>query len=471
MLYEASRAISDPKQYLNRYQLLIIPILFSASIFVFRADDFVRTLNFLFLMVSIPGYIILTANPKFFQKYSTLELFSMLGVITMTENIFAPIKSWLKSVTGNKLDGRLSGVLIKVAFALAITLPAFIIILTILASGDQIFSHYTNDILNSIWTNLFNIPDFFKLAFSTICAFIIWIYLAGIVSKKNTLVAQSSEIVNRTFHELIIPSIFIYAINLIYLGFIIVQFGYLFGGENFTRQYNIVFSEYAIKGFWEMLTVIVINYFVLYFLQTKFSLKAMAAKLMLIPAYVFTIFASIVMVISSLNRIMVYINGYGYTRDRLTPLSFLIFVTAVLILLFTSIFLADSARKKVIKVGTFVIATLFLMAFSIFNMDSFIVRNDIGRKNPDYKYMFEETGLEGKLELFNYRGGNCDCDLSTEQFDILMRKAVYLGRLGYPNSWQGTNIPEMLIRTKYIETYKVEPEKGKDYYGELYGSL
>jgi hypothetical protein len=256
--------------------------------------------------------------------------------------------------------------------------------------------------------------------------------------------------INKKFQDVIIPGFLVYSLNIIYLGFVIVQFGYLFGGESYTKQYGVVFSEYAIKGFWEMFTVIIINFVVLYFVQTKFSLKENMNKIFLIPAYIFTALASIVMVISSYSRIMVYVSGYGFTRDRLTPLLFLVFAMMMLIMFLINNFVSDDNRKKFLKLATVAIVLSFMSGFTFFSMDKFIVDENL-KSHPSvtYEYLIGNTNAEGKISLLDYRASGKVSSYDQLDFDNALRGSISLKKL----DWQSNNVPNMLMENKYREVY------------------
>jgi hypothetical protein len=201
-----------------------------------------------------------------------------------------------------------------------------------------------------------------------------------------------------------------------------------------------------------MFTVIIINFVVLYFVQTKFSLKDNLSKVFLIPAYIFTALASIVMVISSYSRIMVYVNGYGFTRDRLTPLLFLVFAMMMLIMFLINNFISDENRKKFLKMATFIIVMAFMSGFTFFSMDKFIVEENL-RNHPTvtYEYLIGNTNSEGKISLLEHKAAGKIPDKEEVAFNNTIRGAISIKKV----DWQSNNIPNMLMQNKYNELYPV----------------
>ncbi|HEC64500.1 MAG TPA: DUF4173 domain-containing protein [bacterium] len=407
ILYEIGKALFAEENKLNPYHLLLIPILFFSAGYAARADEFVLGWNTFALVFLVPAYAIFSASPNFLRRFSGLEFFE-----GMVKSIAAPFDS-LGAVLGrtfrfgkHSLNGK---ILLKVILGLVITIPVFSIVLSLLTSSDAIFANALDGIVE-----LF-IPDTFgelvgKILLASFLSGLMWFVLSGQIESK--LLKESNfkiKFLDNISLDMIIPAILVYALDIIYLLFTIVQFGYLFGGEEFVKNNDVIYSEYAVNGFWEMITVVLINFMVLYFVQTRFSLKSLTAKLILVPAYVFTVFSSVVMLISSHSKLTLYESQYGFTKDRLIPHVFMIFVLAILLLSLLNLSFKDTIRRKVINIGTMVITVIFLMGLNLFSMETFIVKKNVEKFQTeesvvdlDVKYL-TELGTEGFVESRKYK--------------------------------------------------------------------
>ena len=308
-----------------------------------------------------------------------------------------------------KKNKKSSKTALKIFIALIISLPLFIIVLCLLYFADKIFAQFIDRIVSNLDINVSIYTSILALILSSI----LWFYLSGfIASKFLDKIAFNFKLIDRIFNDNLIPAIIVNLLNVIYIIFSTIQFGYLLGGEEYVKKQGIVYSEYAIKGFWEMIFVVLINFCVLYFLQTRFSLKSIISKLILIPSYLITITASGIMVYSSHIRLTVYEDGYGFSRNRLIPHTFLIFIVVVLLLLFINLFLKDEKRRKFINISVTLAIVFYFIGFCSFNMEAFIVKKNIEKYNQeeskvelDIRYLVQDLSLEGMKTLLEQKDG------------------------------------------------------------------
>lgn len=448
--FEIVRYFTNRDNYFNIYQFLTIPILFSIWTFFFRSDEFILTLNFLFLLFIFPAYIIGSINKRYFQRFSVFEYALISKLTSLYSNSMSGIYEILDRIIGRTS----SNVVKRVFFAILVTLPIFTFVLVILASGDRIFANLAGEFLSNTVINAFDIPNIVKFTLAFLFSLLIWSFLKGFISNSEKVINSinpESKIV-KVMDDIIFPTILVGSLNIIYLFFVFVQFGYLFGGEDFARANDVVFSEYAINGFWEMLTVIIINFIILHTFVTRFSIQKVLSKALLLPTYVFTIFSSFVMIISSFSRIMLYVEGYGYSRDRLIPLSFLFLVLTLFAFLLIVVFINDNVREKILNVGTILIGIIFLMIFSSFSMDGFIVSNNIKMdRELDYRYLINELSSEGHIQLLESIDEISNMNRAErKQVEEVLIDHIYYTHEHTPGEWQSWNSAEL----KLIEMVK-----------------
>lgn len=405
-LFEVIKWVYLEDYRLNKFHLFIIPILFFASVFVFRVNMFVLFLAGFMYWLNVIPYLFLSTVPNFLQRVSDMEILKMFGrLIISFGNIFNIPQS------SKKMEGELVK---KIIIAFAVTIPMITIVTLLLASADKIFSDMIKNISDVIIPDI-SLVNVFSFILALIISYLGISYVLGLIRYSNLKIVRTiNDFKNHT--DLIIPSILTYSLNIIYLLFVYVQFKYLFGGHEYAASADIVYSEYAIKGFWEMIVVCMINFGILYFLIGKFSLTSKKAKGLMIPSYLLTVFSSLVMVYSSHARLALYESGYGFSVDRLIPHSFLVFIIMILGLLTATLAFKDNFRTKILILGTFMITNIFIAGFTIFPMEKFIVRQNINRANHgkelDEKYLIMDLGLEGFNEVLSQiEKGNLEKEL------------------------------------------------------------
>ncbi len=172
-------------------------------------------------------------------------------------------------------------------------------------------------------------------------------------------------------------SIVLGLINLLFLGFVIVQIPYLFGGMDLVQNTpDFKLAEYARRGFGELVTVAALVLPILlvsHWLLQKDS--PVNEKIYRVLAG-FNIALLFVIMISATQRLLLLTGnlGYGLTTIRLYPMVFMIWLA--LVFLWFSLTILRGAREQfawgALWSAFFVVGTLH-----IFNPDDFIVRTNI----------------------------------------------------------------------------------------------
>ena len=212
-------------------------------------------------------------------------------------------------------------------------------------------------------------------------------------------------------------------LNLVYLVFCFTQIKVLF-----TEQ-NIKYSEFARKGFFQLMIVSLINIVMILKANNK-NLRENEKqdkykKKMCIVMVIFTL----VIIISAFARMTLYQQNYGYTRLRV--LVDLTLITEIILLIPTVIYILEN-KINLIKTYFVIIVTMYCIV-NFVNIDKFIVKNNINRYketgNIDLNYLIEMNNtdlVEQLLELDNtefkyseklYSQSNIDKQLIKEKIE------------------------------------------------------
>jgi hypothetical protein len=158
--------------------------------------------------------------------------------------------------------------------------------------------------------------------------------------------------------------------------FMLIQAAYLFGGLDTLARTGMTYSEYARRGFFELLAVAFLALCLLWLLalltrrDTRRTRNAFNTACVLLTTLVLGLLAS------AFQRMMLYQAAYGFTHLRLYTLSFMVWLALVL-LLFVAALLGD--RPRLFTIGTFVSALVYLAALNLANPDALIVRENVAR--------------------------------------------------------------------------------------------
>ena len=215
-------------------------------------------------------------------------------------------------------------------------------------------------------------------------------------------------------------------LNLVYLVFCFTQIKVLF-----TEQ-NIKYSEFARKGFFQLMIVSLINIVMILKANNKnlreTEKQEKYKKTMCIVMVIFTL----VIIISAFARMTLYQQNYGYTRLRV--LVDLTLITEIILLIPTVIYILEN-KINLIKTYFVIIITMYCIV-NFVNIDKFIVKNNINR--------YKETG---NIDL-NYLIEMNDSDIVDQLLELDSTEFKYSEKL-----YSQSNIDKQLIKEK-IERQK-----------------
>ena len=256
--------------------------------------------------------------------------------------------------------------------AVCLTTLIALIIIGLLSSADNEFAKIFEILFKKI--DIFNIPDLTIRVISIIIAFF---YFAGffmnMLDKENVL-REFEENERKELKESYTIRMMMTVLNVIYLIFCYTQIKVLF-----TEQ-NINYSEFARKGFFQLMIVSLINIVMILKANAK-NLKETNKqrkykKVMCVAMVIFTL----VIIISAFARMSLYQQNYGYTRLRVLVDCALI--TEIILLIPTLVYILKN-NINLIKTYFVIIVTMYCIV-NFINIDKIIVKNNIER--------YKETG-------------------------------------------------------------------------------
>lgn len=260
-----------------------------------------------------------------------------------------------------------------------IAVPLSIVLLIILAQADPIFGKLVGDILTTIGERLF-------------VSFFIFVALvsfgSAIIVEK---IQQQKEISSVSFgkaHELAVITgsvLFLFAV------FIAVQFRYLFFtvAEKELSQLGIAsltYSEYARKGFFELLIAATIaGGVIMYVLKFLHRLQDRQKLFVQIFSGVLTVETGLLL-LSAAKRVFLYANAHGLTRAREFGFVFLVWL-AVLLAIFLWRILKEIKKEQFF--ASAIITTLFaLLLINVVNLDGLIATQYKPTVNNEVDYYY-----------------------------------------------------------------------------------
>lgn len=447
----------------NKKALLIsIPIiLLSSTYFIFDNIEF-----YLLNIIIIPVlYLIMIIWATSDFQIKTILYKIILMMFQPLNYIGEVIKSVIKELRPKAKNENTENTKEKnnVFKAVCFTVIIALVVIGLLSSADNEFAKVFSGIFKNI--NIFNVPE---LTIRIITIVIAFFYFAGffmnMLDKENGL-REFEEDGNVEKKESYTIRMMMTVLNAIYLLFCFTQIKVLFTEE------SIKYSEFARKGFFQLMIVSLINIFMILKANNK-NLKetdkqVKYKKIMCIVMVIFTL----VIIISAFARMTLYQQNYGYTRLRV--LVDLTLITEIILLIPTIIYIL---KNKINLMKTyFIIIVVMYCIVNFINVDKFIVKNNIDRYKEtghiDIEYLIDmnNAGLakqllelkdtEFKYSEKSYQQSNLDKSVIKEQIELQQRKlngylAVLKKNLNNSHTFAEFNLPRM--RAKSILNDKIE---------------
>lgn len=385
-----------------------IPLLFFSAMVFVRSSPLLTILNY-----SISAYLLLTlvfslTKPKitdyFFGDYlSILKLplsfaKSTTDAITDSIQIFSNIKKYQNTA--------------QILRGILITLPILIVFLFLFSSADLVFNKYCAAIIDA----LFSVEIFTKLYFVIIVA-LVFIGVFYYSFQRHNEVCLADQFKTKSSNQNIIETLILFgSINALFLAFLIVQFKYLFFGGNNASVQGFTYAEYARSGFFQLITIAVISFFLIRFTEKK-SLQNSGEYSRAFKFMGGTLIVQVIVVmVSAFKRLALYEDAYGFTELRLYSHIFTVLLAAGFVLLLYKLLI--NHREDRFAFGVFLSVITTLAMINLINPDSFIAKKNIERflsgKDLDRHYLIQNLSDDSVPEAI--QAMNLSVDKSEKGF-------------------------------------------------------
>jgi hypothetical protein len=324
---------------------------------------------------------------------------------------------------------------------LLLALPLVVVLAALLASADLIFAGQINGLLKIF--NLSRLPEYlFRLMYILVLAYsFTGLYLQatlptrwGMRAKEDSPAeaetaaqnapdasmadvapadrslaggVQAWQAHNSQFLGATEAFVVLGSVNLLFAFFVAIQFRYFFGGQANITATGYTYSEYARRGFFELVLVAVIS------LLLYLGLNAVTRREKPLQVRIFTILAVLlvgfvwVILASAFQRLLLYEDAYGFTSLRVYTH---IFIPWLGLLLLATIVLQIVRREQYFGALLLLSAFGFALTFGAINIDGLIVRQNVARAlvgaDLDGQYLvgLSDDALPALVRAFNAPG-------------------------------------------------------------------
>ena len=370
--------------------VLVVLILALSGMSVLRLEGFTRFINIIMALFAIT--ILVTTYRSGYWLYYRLVDYIMPFLELIGSGFSRPIKlmetaSQETTSTETNESGWRTTVRNVAPYlrGLVIALPILLILGALLASADPVFSGYMEKFLKIF--DIERLPEYLlRLVYILMLAFIFTgYYLHAILPAKERSRPDTQKPWFKPFLGWIESGIVLLSVDLLFAFFVAIQFRYLFGGQANISAVGYTYSEYARRGFSELVAVAVLSLLLYQGLGLISRLNKHSQQRSFTGLSVTLLILVLVILASALQRLLLYEDAYGFTSLR-TYTHVFIFWLALLLL-------ATIVLELVQRRGTFALAMLlacfgFSLSLGLLNVDGFIANQNLQRTRQGYELDF-----------------------------------------------------------------------------------
>lgn len=354
--------------------LLALPIVFLSWMTIFRQEPFT-------VFLGVAGTLILFAIWIRTFRAGSLLRFGWLDFAVAL--IWVPIETWLRPwATASAAwrqavgEGRGRSGASAILRGLLLALPVLILFTALLTAADAIFQDIVEQAL--AWLNIdWLLETFGRILFAIVAALVsLGALVAALVKPGERRLQGEDKPLLKPFLGFTESAIILGAVDILFLLFVIVQFRYFFGGEANITAAGYTYSEYARRGFGELVTVAFLSLGMILLLGYFSRREAPSQRLGFNILSTFLVLMLGVMLVSALQRLLLYEGAYGFTRLRTYTH---VFIPWLGVLLVVFVVLLYSGRLRRIAPLSFLIGLGFIVSMAALNIDAFIVERNLER--------------------------------------------------------------------------------------------
>ena len=428
---------------------LFIPIVLLSAAFAIHSNPVLLALNF----VLIPPLLFLQTMLLVYRYEWSGVPFIARFLGRLIRQIFgnAP-KVFLEVISLAKVTDRIAPekrrTLKNIFIGLIISVPLLVIVIALLAAADTVFQNLIADLLKPLEL-IGSIPFAEHVGTIGVIAILLFGYLAVVLKAKVEGVSAPAGRDTGDWDAIIVATVLV-MVNVVYILFCVIQFTYLFGGEEVIRSIpDYTYAEYARRGFSELIVVTVINLSVL-LIGMHFTKNGRRLDRVVLGLRCLLVLCTVIILYSAHLRLKLYEEAYGYTYARIFAHTFIGFLFILFIITLYKLW-----RRELPLVKAFVTAALLTYtALNYVNVDAIIARNNIDRYfkagKIDLDYL-QELSYDAIPELTRLSAAGDDDMAAKKIAEFLSDKGA---ELHLESPWQSYNLSKSRAKQLLAEIHQ-----------------
>lgn len=273
---------------------------------------------------------------------------------------------------------------------LVIAVPVLVVFTLLFSAADVVFERMVDQAFR--WLDMENLPEFVIRLMFTIFAG--WVVAGGLAYAIRGLAGSGDPKPGERKGRLgvVEAAVVLGSVNALFGLFVAVQVRYFFGGQANISVEGFTYSEYARRGFAELVAVAILT------LGLVFAAQSLTVRSSRREALGFEALAALlvgltgIILVSAFQRMRLYEEAYGLTQLRFLVY---VFIAWLAVLLFVSLLTLHYDRPRWFATAVFVASLGYAASLNILNMDAFIARQNLARFTAGDSFA---TGGDGRSE-------------------------------------------------------------------------
>ncbi len=259
---------------------------------------------------------------------------------------------------------------------LLIAIPVLVVFGSLLASADVVFGNRLDQLIRLL--RLENLPEYvFRLLYILAAAYAlagVYLFAAGYGRTEKPAADNKGSVF--TFLGFTEAAIVLGGVIILFGAFVLVQFRYFFGGAVNIGVEGYTYSEYARRGFGELLIVAFFSLLMILGLSTVTRREVEVQRRLFSGLAAGIVVLVLVMLVSAFQRLALYEAAYGFSRLRTYTHVFLVWIGLLLI----AVAVLEAVHlERLFATAALISAVGFGVSLSLLNVDAFIVRQNVDR--------------------------------------------------------------------------------------------
>ncbi len=323
---------------------------------------------------------------------------------------------------------------------LLIVTPILALFASLLASGDRVFARLLSSFLPE-WSVSSVLSHTFLSIAGVVLVAILWRTAVG----DATASSPAPEPDRSPIIGFVEWATLLAGINALFAAFVIVQFAYLFGGEQrVTVTPGLSYAEYARSGFFQLAAAAALTILVILATWDAGRRDHPGHERWFRGLVTAMVGLTGVVLASAVTRLALYEGAFGFTIDRFFGYVAIVAIGAILLVLLGAIW---TSRRRNVVAGFLVVGFLALLTVNVMNPERFVAQRNVARFQAigkiDVAYLGFELGDDAVPVVAPLLRG------LTGEDRALLRAALCenLENLSPEPSWRSANLGRSSART------------------------